>query len=163
MKTEQAGIEICADGIDVVHHQVLQLRVLLQQAQQHAVAQHVRNFVPVAGGMKALEWEVVGIIGTFGALHCPLNKGGVEAIAHFFFLHVEFLLGHFLPGETEIAGHGNEAQADAAAGRKDHLSLIAPVLFARDGFLDGRVGEIAGGDDVRDESTGFAAGFATLG
>ncbi len=87
--------------------------------EQDAIAQHIGNFVPVAGGMQTLQREVVGIIGTFGAVAGPLDESGVQAVAHFLLLHVQLLLRHFLPSEAKISGHGDETKTDAAAGRQN--------------------------------------------
>ena len=42
------------DGVDVVQHEGLQLRALLQQAGEGAVAQQVGDFIPMADGVQAL-------------------------------------------------------------------------------------------------------------
>ena len=50
----------------------------------------------------------------------PVGERDADAVAHFLFLFVEFLLGGFLPGEDEVADGGDEAEADGAAGGKEN-------------------------------------------
>ena len=113
---EQRRVESGAGSIHVVDQQVLQLRPLTEQRGERAVAQHVGDFVPVADGVEALERQVVRIVRAFAGLVRPGDQGGVQALANLLRLLVEHLLRRFLPGEAEVALHGNHAQADGAAG-----------------------------------------------
>jgi hypothetical protein len=73
----------------------------------------------------------------------------VQALPHFLRLDVEDLLRHLLPGEAQVAGHGDHPQTDRAAGRKVHRPAIAVVLPLAEEAFDRLVGEVARGYEVR--------------
>ena len=125
------GVDIRAQRVDVVHHQVPQPRPLRQQARQHAVAQQVRHLVPVTDRMQALQRQIVGVVAAFAGLPRPADQRGVQALAHLLRLLVEQLLRHLLPGETQVAHHGHHPQPDGAARRQQQRPGIAVVRSAR--------------------------------
>ena len=79
-----------------------------------------------------------------------------QAVAHLLLLLVEHLLRHFLPDEPQVADHGNHAQADRFAGRQEQRPVVAVVVLPGEEFLGRRVGQVAGGEDVRNGSPGLA-------
>ena len=119
MLPEHGGIGIGAERVDVVQHEIFELRIAPREfLREHAVA---------AGGLEfhtSGRWDAGIAVGrcrcsrflTHGA--GPTDEGGVQALADFLLLLIENLLRHFLPGEAEIALGGNEPQADGAATRK---------------------------------------------
>jgi hypothetical protein len=52
---EDAWVEVSAEGIDVMEEEVLELRALADEGGEFAVAEEVRELVPMAGGVEALE------------------------------------------------------------------------------------------------------------
>ena len=128
MVSEERRVQIHRRGIDVVDQQVLQPRPLLQQAEQRAVAQQVGHFVPVAHRVQALHRQVAGVIAAFTQLPGPRDQRGTQAFADLLGLLVEQLLRHFLPGKPQVALHRHQAQADAAARRKQQRAGVAVIL-----------------------------------
>ena len=68
---EDPRVEVGADGVDVVDHQIAEVWLCVEEVAEDAVAEDVGDFVPVADGMEALEGEVVGVVGAFSALLRP--------------------------------------------------------------------------------------------
>lgn len=159
MGGEQGGIGLGAEGIDVVKEEVLEVGMGLEESGEGAVAEEVRDFEEMPDRMEALEGEVVGVIGGFAGLAGPLDEGLAEAVADFFLLFVESLLGGFLPLKAEVAFGGDEAEADGAAGGEEDRARVVVVLDAIEPVGDGLVGEVAGGEDVGD---GVAGEFGEL-
>ena len=95
-------------------------------------------------GMKALPRRVVGVVGPLAGLLGPADQCRAEAVADFLLLFVEHLMGKLLPGEPQVAGHGDHPQADRPARREHRIdaSRVEPEC------LDLAVREIARGDHV---------------
>jgi len=148
MVAEECGIDIHADGIDIMKDESLELGSLFEQRGEGAVAEEVRNLIPMADWMEALEWEVVGVVGSFAGCFCPVEEGGAEGFTDFLLLHVEDLLGHFFPGEAEVTNGGDGAQADGFPLRKVEWARVMVVLIMAEEAGGGVVGEVAGGEDV---------------
>ena len=87
----------------------------------------------------------------------------MQALAHLLGLIVEQLLGHFFPGEAQVAHHGDQAQANIATRRKQQRTRIAVILRPRASRLNCVVRQVAGGDHVRQRHAAQAAGAAALG
>ena len=113
---DERGIEGGAERIDIVDKEGAKLRARGEEAGERAVFEEVRNLDPVADGVEALTGEVVGVVGALADGAGPVGEGGADAVAHFLFLFVEFLLRGFFPSEDEVADGGDEAEADGAAG-----------------------------------------------
>ncbi len=113
--------------------------------------------------MKALRREVVRVVARLTGLLGPIDERGVAVLPHFLRLLVEQLLGHFFPGEAQVAHRGNGAQADGAARRKQQGAGVAVVVFGAEPVFDGPVGEVAGGEDVGQGNARDPAGAAALG
>ena len=164
VKAEDGGIDIGAQRVDIVHHEMLQLRPFGQQLGQHAVAQQVGDFVPVADRVQALLRQVVGVVAAFAHASRPADQRSVQAVEHLLRLLVEQLLRHFFPGKAQVARHGDQAQADDPAGRqvaagRDSRSCWRTARVSAIGL----VGQVAGGDDVRHGRAGQTAHAAALG
>ena len=71
VQAEHRRVRVRAERVNVVQHQMLQLRAFGQQVRQHAVAQQVGDLVPVADRMQALRREIVGVIAAFARLRAP--------------------------------------------------------------------------------------------
>jgi hypothetical protein len=148
MEAEEGGVEVCAERIDVMKEEELELGALLQQPGQGAVPEEVGDLVPMSDRMQALQGKVVGVVGGLAGRCRPVEEGLAEAVADLLLLFVQALLGHFLPGEPEVADGGDESQADAAAGREEEGSGELKVGVLIEEGLNGLVGEVAGGDQV---------------
>ncbi len=98
-------------------------------AGQRAVAEQVGHLEPVPGRVQALQRQVVGIIAAAAGGLGPGDQRGVQALADLLRLHVEDLLRHLLPGEAQVAGHGDHPQADRAARREQQRPRIAVVVL----------------------------------
>ena len=97
MQTEQCGIQIGAQRVDVVKKEIFQMRPLRQQSSQDAIAQNIRDLVPMADRMEALERRVVRIIVRLACTARPMDQRVTQAIAHFLLLFVKHLLRHLFP------------------------------------------------------------------
>ena len=112
-----------------------------QQPGEHAVAQQVgrpRTSAPSGAGIAAAGCR---------CNRCRRRRPRPRPISAacrlsrtFCGLHVEDLLRHFLPGEAEVAGHGDHAQSDGAARRQGQRPRVPVVLAAR----RGNVGSVRG-------------------
>ena len=149
VQPEERGIDVRAQGVHVVHEEMLQLRTLRQQAGQYAVAQQIRKLEPMADGMQALARQVVGVVAALAGAARPPHQGVAKAVAHLLLLFVQQLLRGVLPEEPEVAQHRDQAQADGPAGREHQWPRIAVVLPLGEKRVDGIVGEPAGREDVR--------------
>ena len=87
----------------------------------------------------------------------PGDQRRVQALAHFLRLLVQSLLRHFLPGEPQIARHGNHPQPHRSASREANGALVSVVVVCLERAGDGFVREIAGRDDVREGSPADSA------
>ena len=125
-----AGSGVRAEGVNVVQHEVLQLRALGEQPGKHAVAQQIGHLEPVADRVQALRWEVVGVIAALAGGARPVEERGAEAVAHFLLLLVQPLLRHLLPKKAQVAHHRNHAQTDGPAGRQQQRPGIMVVVLA---------------------------------
>ena len=81
--------------------------------------------------MQALEREVVGVVAGLAGGFRPAEQGGAQRVADFLLLHVEHLLGHFLPGEAQVADGGHGAQADGFPLREIERALVVVVSVMR--------------------------------
>src|SRR5674476_1080410 len=113
--------------------------------------------------MQALHRQIVRIVGPLARLRGPLDERGVQALADLLRLLVQHLLRHLFPGEAQVALHGDHAQADDAPGREHERPGVMVVALAGEMLLDRIVRQIAGGDDVRQQRTAFAAHAQALG
>ena len=163
MEAEQGGVDVRSQGIDIVQEEVFEIRTLAEKLEEHAVPEQIGDFEPMTDRMDALGREVVGVVAPFAAAACPLNESGMKAGADLLLLFIEHLLRHFLPGKAEVAHHGDEAEADAAAGREQHRAGILVVRGLLQVIRNGIMGEIAGGEDVRDWGSGELADAAAFG
>lgn len=77
-------------------------------------------------------------------------------------MFVEFLLGGFLPREDEVAHGGNETEADGAAWGKEEGAVERGRVGGAERVLDGRVGEVARGENVGDVGAVEGGGVAGL-
>lgn len=160
---EQCGIGLGAEGIDVVEEEVLETGMGLEELGESAVAEEVGDFEEMPDRMQALEGDVVGVIGGFAGVAGPLDEGVAEAVADFFLLFVEALLGGFLPLKAEVAFGGDEAEADGAAWGEEDGAGVVVMLDAVEPISDGLVGEVAGGEDVGDGVAGESGQLAGFG
>ncbi len=136
MLAEQRGIEVGADGINVVQHQPADVR----QLRQRAVAEHVGELEPVADRVQALRRQIVGVIARLAHRLRPADQRRVQAVPDFLFLFVKQLMGGLLPRKMQVARHRNHPQPDRASRRQNHRQ---PRL------LDLPVREVARRDNVR--------------
>ena len=113
--------------------------------------------------MQALHGQIVGIVAALARLRGPVDQRGVQALADLLRLLVEHLLRHLFPGEAQVALHGDHAQADDAARREQQRSGVVVVALAGEMLLNRIVGQVAGGDDVRQQGAALAADAQALG
>ena len=116
----ERGIEGSAERINIMDEERAELRAGGEEAAERTVFQEVRDFEPVTDWVEALAGKIIRVVGTLAGGARPMGERGADAVAHFLFLFVEFLLGGFLPREEEVAHGGNEAEADGAAGGKEN-------------------------------------------
>lgn len=114
MEAKQAGVAICAEGVDIVQHQGFELRLGAEQIAQGAVENEVGQFKPMSHRVEALRGQIVRVVGGFPGGFRPLNQGGVQTVAHLLFLFIQSLVTGLLPGKTQVALHRNHSQADIA-------------------------------------------------
>ena len=157
---QEGGVNIGTEGVDVMKHEGFELRTLFEKGGESSVQQEVGQLEEVADGVEALKGEVVGVVRSFPGTLGPADESGAEGVAHFLLLGVENLLGHFFPGEAEIALGGNHAEADGATGRKVERAGVLVVIDGVEEVAGGAVGEVGGGEEVGDGRAGFAAPFA---
>ena len=112
MAAEQSGIEIGPHGVDVVQQKPPQLRTLSEEPRQHPVAKHVGNLIPVSHRVQALLGDIVGVVVAFARCFRPVDQRRMDAVANLLLLFVQNLVRQLFPGEAQIAGHGNHAQAN---------------------------------------------------
>ena len=117
---DERGIEGSAERINIMDEERAELRAGGEEAGERAVFQEVRDFEPVTDWVEALAGKIIRVVGTFAGVARPVGERDADAVAHFLFLFVEFLLGGFLPREGEVAHSGNETEADGAAGGKEN-------------------------------------------
>ncbi len=114
--SEDGGVEVSSEGVDVMEHEGFELGAFGEEVGEGAIEEEVRDFVVVAHGVEALEGEVVGVVGGLSGGFGPIDEGGAKGVADFLLLFVEDLLGHFFPGEAEVAFGGDHAQSDGSSG-----------------------------------------------
>ena len=68
--TENGRVGIGGHGVDIVHHQIVQLWAHLKQAQERPVAQQVGNLIPVAHRVQALHGHIFGVVGCLRQRFC---------------------------------------------------------------------------------------------
>lgn len=78
-------------------------------------------------------------------------------------LLVEGLLGHFFPGEAEVALGGDHAEADGFSGGEEEWAGVVVVFLVAEEVLGGAVGEVGGGEEVGDGGAGLRAALAGFG
>src|SRR4051794_15513225 len=100
-----------------MQQQVFELRMFLQKTLQHAIAKKIRNLVPVANRMQALERDIVGVIASLASVYGPIHERMASAIPYFLLLLIEDLLWHFLPHKCEVTRCRHHAQANGFAPR----------------------------------------------
>src|SRR2546428_434527 len=127
---------------------MVQLRALTKQFREDTVAEQVRNFVPVADRVQALEGRIVRVIAGFARLARPAEQRRAQAVPHLLLLLVQQLLRHLFPREPQITHGGNQPQTHRAARRKQERALVAVVVLAREELGRRTVREIARGDNV---------------
>lgn len=123
-----------------MEEEVLELRALADEGGEFTVAEQVRELVPVAGGVEALEREIVGVVGGFTGFGGPADEGAAETVADLLLLLIEDLLGHFFPCEAEVADGGDHAETDGAALGEDEVALIVVVVVASEEVGGGLMG-----------------------
>ena len=160
---ECVRIEVGAERIDIVQHDGLELRMFGEQRGEYAVAEEVRNLIPVSMRIKALPRHVVDIIVPLAPGASPIHHRRAGGLTHFLLLFVQHLLRHLFPQKVQIAHHGDEALPDRAPGRQiDRVHPFVPRLAPQVG-RDRRMGQVAGGDDVRDDGGILSGGFPRFG
>ena len=162
---DEGRIECGAERVDVVHEKRAELRTRGEQAGERAVFEEIGDFEPMAHGMEALAGKIIGVISAFADGLRPLRERGADALAHFFFLFVEFLLGCFFPSKNEVAHGGHETQADRTAGRNEYAAIECVGMVGAKIIGDGCVREITRRKHVRDlgaVTRGRVAGFREM-
>src|SRR5262245_21781542 len=106
--------------------------------------------------VEALERHVVSVVAGFPRGARPVDEGVAQAVADLLLLFVEDLLRHFFPEEAQVADRGNQAEANGFTGGKGQRPFIAVMAFSLEEFPDGLVGQVAGGNNVRNRSTSLA-------
>ena len=104
--TEPIRVQIRTQRVDVVQHRVLELGSALEQARKRAVAQQVRDLVPVADRVQALDGDVVAVVAGFAGANGPIDQGGAAVVTHFLLPLFELLLAQLLPGKAQIRAVG---------------------------------------------------------
>ena len=104
---EQFRSDVCAKRVDIVQKQIFELRALDHQARQDAVAEQVRDFIPMPNRVQTLKRQVVSVIADLPGIPRPADKGLPQTVSNLLLLFVQNLLRHFLPGEPEVANSGN--------------------------------------------------------
>lgn len=112
MQAEAAGVDVGSERIDIVEHQIFQLRSIRQHLSQRPVSQHVGDFIPMADRVHTLCRQIVGVVRRFSGGACPVHQCGPETDPHFFFLLIEDLLSNFFPGKLQVTQCRNHAEAD---------------------------------------------------
>ena len=113
---EHGRVEECAERVDIVDEQPLQVRIGLQNLRQHAVAQEVGHLVKVAGGIEPLDRQIVGVIGSLALAPGPVEDRPTAGVADFLLVVVERLVAGLFPEKREVAGHRNQPLTDRPAG-----------------------------------------------
>ena len=160
---QQPRVEVGAEGVDVVQHQVFQLRPVGEQFSQHTVAQEVGDFVPVTHRVQAVQRFVGGVVASLAGGLGPADQGGVLAHLHLLLAFVQHLLVGFLPGEAQVADHRHQPQTDRPARRERHPGAVGEVERPVAPVRQRLVGGVAGGVDVRHRNAGDPRGFAAFG
>jgi hypothetical protein len=80
MPAQHERVDVRADSVDVVHHQVLQLRALAQQLGENTILEHVRDLEPVPDRVQALHRHVIGIVAPFAHTHRPADQRRMQAL-----------------------------------------------------------------------------------
>ena len=161
--TQQARVDICSQRIDVMEHEVFELRARGQNGAQGTVAEKIGQLVPVSYGMHALQRHIVRIVTGFAGGARPAHERLTQAVPNFLLLLIEDLLGHFLPLKAKVADGGHHAQSHGFAGRKEQWPGIAVVGLTCQELLRGIVREVTRGKNVDKGSAGDARNAPALG
>src|SRR3954465_6044657 len=62
MLAKQSRIEICAECVNIVKQQILQLGPFGQQTSQHSIQKQIGYFIPVSNRVQTLEGKIVRVI-----------------------------------------------------------------------------------------------------
>ena len=89
VQTQQPGVYVGPERVDVVQHQVLQLRAFRQESPECAVAEQVGNLEPVSYGVEALQRQVVRVVVATAGRLGPTDQCGMKTLAHFLSLLVQ--------------------------------------------------------------------------
>src|SRR5262245_38623432 len=117
----------------------------------------------MARRVESLNGQVVCVVGPFAARAGPFQDRAPARFAHLLLVLVKGLVGGFLPEECEVACHRDQALADGLAPREEDRAVVAVVAGRREVTLDGRMGEVAGGDNMRNRDVQGALNSPGLG
>lgn len=108
VQTQNGGIGVDADGINIVKKQGPQAGSLLDEAEERSVEEEIWDFEPMADRMQALRGEVVAVVAALTGGAGPVHERVLHALPHFLFSLIKDLVSCFLVGKPKIPVHGHE-------------------------------------------------------
>ena len=124
---------------------------------ERAIAQQVGDLVPVADRVQALHGQIVGVVGAFaGALLAHWISAACRPSRTFCACASSICCGISSQAKRRSRSMGTMRRPMLRPGRKQQRAGIAVVVLCGEMSGDSLVGQIAGGDDVRQRRAALA-------
>ena len=91
-QAEHAGVEVRAQGVDVVDQEPAEVGMLVEQLGEHAVAEQVGHLVEVPRRVEPLDRNVVGVVGPLALCPGPFEDRAAAGFADLLLVLVERLV-----------------------------------------------------------------------